>query len=210
MKRTYLSLILFTAVLSPIFSAQAERSIQFKPPQLGAPDARVGGGTRSIGKLLKQAQFTNTEQVQLLAANQTGLTSLAAPTLYWYASSVPPYNIEITVQQGENQPLLKKYIGIIKSAGIQAIRLADYGVTLANGKDYTWSVALITDPKQRSADLLANATIRHEKPTVPLTDIAQMKATGYWYDALAQLVETKSPQLSEFLQQENINITINK
>ncbi len=210
MKRTSLSLILLTAVLSPIFSAQAERSIQFKPPQLGAPNTRVGGGTRSISKLLNQAQFTNTEQVQLLAASQTGLTSLAAPTLYWYASSIPPYNIEIIVQQGENQPLLKKNIGIIKSAGIQAIRLSDYGVTLANGTDYTWSVALITDSAQRSADLLANATIRHETPGTPLTDIAQMKAAGYWYDAVAQLVETKSPQLSEFLQLEDINITTNK
>lgn len=209
MKHTPLLFILFTVGLSPIFSAHAERSIQFKPPQLGAPNTRVGGGTRSIGKILGQAQLTSTEQIQLLAANQTGLTSLATPTLYWYASSIPPYSIEITVQQGGNQPLLKKNIGIIKSAGIQAIRLADYGATLVNGKDYTWSITLITDPTQRSADLLANATIRHQIPAAPLTDIAQMQAAGYWYDAVAQLVETKSPQLSEFLQQEDISIPTN-
>jgi hypothetical protein len=209
MKRTSFSLILLTAILSPIFSAQAERAIQFKPPQLGAPNARIGGGTRSIGKLLNQPQFTGTEQVQLLAASQTGLTSRATPTLYWYASSVPPYTIEITIQQGGNQPLLKKNIGIIRSAGIQAIRLADYGVTLANEKDYTWSVALVSDPAQRATDLIANATIRYETPSTALTDIAQMQATGYWYDAVAQLVESKSPQLSEFLRQENISIPTN-
>lgn len=210
MKHTSLSLILLVAGLFPICSVQAERVIQFKPPQLGAPNDRVPGGTRSITKALSQVQPSTIDQVQLIAANQTRLTSLAAPTLYWYASNIPPYAVEITVQQGANKPLLKKNIGVIRSAGIQAIRLADYGVALTSGQTYTWSVALITDSAHRSADLLANATIRFEKSSTPLADVAQMNAAGYWYDAAAQLVESKSPQLAEFLQQEGINIPANK
>lgn len=146
----------------------------------------------------------------MIAATQTRLTSQAAPTLYWYASNIPPYEVEITVQQSVGKPLLKKNIGVIKSAGIQSIRLADYGVALTSGQTYSWSVALITDAAHRADDLLADATIRYEKSSAPLIDVAQMNAAGYWYDAAAQLVESKSPQLAEFLQKEGIIIPVGK
>jgi hypothetical protein len=206
----HISLILSIVLLSPTFLAHAERSIAFKPPQLGTPGARIGGGTRSIKNALAQANIISVEQAQLFASNHTGLTSLAAPTLYWNVSGIPPYEVEITVQQGENQPILKKNIGIVKTTGIQAIRLADYGVRLIAGQNYTWSVAFITDSEQRSADLLADSTIRYETPAKPLTDTAQMAKAGYWYDAVAQLVETKSPQLPELLRKEGIAITVSK
>ncbi|MCX7068854.1 MAG: DUF928 domain-containing protein [Methylococcales bacterium] len=210
MKRAALSLILFTVVLLPTQATHAERSIAFSPPQLGTPAARVGGGTRSIKKAITQAHVISVGQIQLFAATKTGLTSLATPTLYWNTSSIPPYEVEISVQQGENPPLLKKNIGKISTTGIQAIRLADYGVTLVAGQDYTWSVALITDPEQRSDDLLADATIRYETPTKPLTDTAVMTKAGYWYDAVAQLVETNSPKLPELLRKEGIAFTVAK
>jgi hypothetical protein len=205
MKRlTALSLVL-AALLSPALQADESRAsprIMFKPPQRGAPATRVGGGTRGIGK--------QSTQIQLLASEQTGLTSQATPTLYWYASSTTPHDVEVTVRLDENEPLLEKNIGAIKTPGIQAIHLADYGVTLTPGKDYTWSVAVVTDPKQRSADLFASAVIRLQKPAALLTDVAQMAAAGYWYDTISQLVESKSPQLSELLQQEGISITTDK
>ncbi len=194
--------ILLAAALLPTFAAQAERIISFTPPQLGTPEARVGGGTRGLPIHPAQAAA----QVQLLAASQTGLSSLSAPTLYWHTSNIPPYSVEVTVQQGNNKPLLKKNIGFIKKAGIQAIRLADYGIKLTDGEDYTWSVALITDTKQRSADLLIDASIRYQKPTTPMSDFTQMTAAGYWYDAVAELVETKSPKLQDVLSQEGISI----
>ena len=196
------SVILLISTLLPAFAVQAERSISFTPPQLGAPEARVGGGTRGI----LSSSAATTGQLQLLAANQIGLSSLPSPSLYWHISSVPTYSVEITVQQGNNKPLLKKNIGLIKNTGIQVIRLADYGVKLTEGQDYTWSVALITDPKQRSADLLVDASIRYKKPTTPMTDVTQMTNAGYWYDAVAELVETKSPRLQDLLLQEGIGI----
>ena len=130
MKRTALSLMLITVVLLPTQTTHAERSIAFSPPQLGTPAARVGGGTRGFEKVIAQTHVISGGQIQLFAATKTGLTSLATPTLYWNTSSIPPYEIEISVQQGENQPLLKKNIGKITTKGIQAIRLADYGVAL--------------------------------------------------------------------------------
>jgi hypothetical protein len=207
------ALILLVASLSPCFSVQAEQVATFKPPQLGAPASSTGkGGTRNPFNQTKQTQQPLVaEQIKLLAVKQTGLTALATPTLYWYASNVSPYNVEITVQQGENEPLLEKNIGVIKTAGIQTIRLADYGVTLTAGQNYNWSVAVITDPTKRSADLMVNATIRYEKPTVTLTDIEQKTKAGYWYDAVAQLAEAKNlPQLQDLLNKEGIAVTVTK
>jgi hypothetical protein len=206
MKPISLSLILLTTVLSPTFSAQADG---FKPPQTGTPESRVGGGTRSITDILKQIEPQTTEQIKLLASNQTGLSSSAAPTLYWYTASVPSQPLEITVQSiNEVKPLLKKNIGIIRAAGIQTIRLADYGVKLEKGKNYTWSVSPPINNSAQAA--FASASIRHETPKEPLTDLKQMTAAGYWYDAVKQLVESKSPQLSSFLQKEGISIPTDK
>ncbi len=206
MKRmTSLSLMLLTAVLLPVFSAQAEQAILFKPPQLGAPEVRVGGGTRGIQGIDKQAN-----KIQLLAAKQIGLTSSATPTLYWYAPKSSASNVKITVSLGENEPLLEKNIDAIKTHGIQTVRLADYGVSLAAGQDYTWSIAVVGDSEQSSAAQFANATIRYVIPATPLTDVAQMAEAGYWYDTVTTLVETKSPQLEKFLQQEGINIKTGK
>jgi hypothetical protein len=225
------TLILLAATLSACFSVQAEQAPTFKP-QSGAPASSAGSGThfnppqsvgapaRSTGSATrgdleekaKQIQQPSVaEQIQLLATKQTKLTALATPTLYWYASNTSPYNVKITVWQGENEPLLEKNIGTIKTAGIQTIRLADYGVTLTAGQTYSWSVAVSTDPKNPSGDLLVNATIRYEKPAKPLTDIEQQTKAGYWYDAVAQLAEAKKlPQLQDLLNKEGIAVTVTK
>jgi hypothetical protein len=184
----------------------------FKPLKSGAPARSTGSGTRNPFNQEKQTQPPSVaEQIQLLAVKQTGLTALATPTLYWYAPNISPYNVEITVRQGENEPLLEKNIGVIKTAGIQAIRLASYGVTLTAGQTYNWSVAVITDPTKRSDDSLVNATIRYEKPAKPLTDIEQQTKAGYWYDAVAQLAEAKKlSQLQDLLNKEGIAVTVTK
>jgi hypothetical protein len=215
MKRTMkLWAILCIAMLSPTFFAQAEEpAAEFTPPQLGAPTARIGGGTRDISNVLTGALTTPdqaTAQIELLANHQIGLTSVATPTLYWYAPTLLPYNIEITVQQTNNPPLLKKTIGVIKTAGMQKIQLSNYGIKLMEGQDYTWSVTVITNPAQRTANVLTSAAIRYQQPSTPLTDTKQMLKEGYWYDAVTQLVESHSPQLTELLQQEDININLNK
>jgi hypothetical protein len=210
MKRITLLPLLLAVVLLPSEVVHADRTVAFKPPKLGNPAERVGGGTRSVIKALAKAHVTGVEQIQLFASNKTGLTSQVAPTLYWNISNALPYDIEITVQQGKDTPLLKKNIGQVKAKGTQSISLADYGVSLVEGKDYTWSIALITDPAKRSNDLVVDSSIRYKALSKPLDDASELSKAGYWYDAVAQLVETNSPQLPSLLNQEGIAIVTSK
>lgn len=204
-RMTSFSLMLLSATLLPLSLAYAEQTILFKPPQLGAPAIRVGGGTRAISGLTKQAP-----KIQLLATKQIGLTSSATPTLYWYAPKDSGDNAKITLYQGENEPLLEKSISIVKTTDIQAVNLADYGINLIAGQDYTWSITVAGDSEKGKADLFANAVIRYTPSATPLTDAAKMAEAGYWYDTVAKLIETKSSQLDGLLKQEGINIKAGK
>ena len=192
----------------------------FKVPSTGAPSDRVGAGTRHsdtkqeealettpvpapVTRSMTQNQAVGTfEKAQLLASSKFALTASSSPTLYWYVATVPAHGAEI-VLQSSNKTLLKKTVKVTK-AGMQSIRLADLGVQLKADTSYVWSVAVIVDPKQRSKDLSNFANIRYQQPDETLTSVQDMKQAGYWYDAIAQLVESHSPQLSNELSQEGI------
>lgn len=187
------------AALLPALSAQADKPIFFKPPALGAPATRIGGGTRGIsGESVK---------IQVLAPEQTALTGRASPTLYWHVSGPSSRSVEVSLSlESESDPVLEKKLGPVTAPGIQAIRLADMGVELKAGQEYRWAVALVADAEQRSGDQFASATIRREIPAAPLTDPADLAAAGYWYDALEQLIESKSPQVNDLLGQADIHL----
>ena len=211
MKRmTSFSLILLAVTVIPSLSVHAEPPVVFKPPQSGAPTSgTVGGGTRSINLKDLSAASKQESNIQLLATKKIGLSSSVAPTLYWYTPKSSSDTVKLTIRQNENAPLLEKNIGTIKKAGIQTIHLADYGVNLVAGQDYTWSITVAGKSKHHSA-AEASASIRYELPATPLTEATQMSDAGYWYDAVKQLIETNSPDLNSFLQHEGISITVNK
>jgi Flp pilus assembly protein TadD len=70
---------------------------------------------------------------------------------------------------------------------------------LKPGKQYQWSVTLVTNPKRRSKDILAGATIERfalsEATASKLTQADRSEAVrlyaeaGHWYDAVAVLSE---------------------
>lgn len=191
--------LLFAALL-PALPAHADKPIFFKPPAMGAPATRIGGGTRGIsGESVK---------IQVLAPDQTALTSRAAPTLYWHVSGPSSRSVEVSLSlESESEPVVEKKLGQVAAPGIQAIRLAELGVELKPGQEYRWVVALVADAEQRSGDQFASATIRRETPAQPLFDAADLAAAGYWYDALEQLVEGKSAQVDDLLGQADIHLS---
>lgn len=183
-------------------AGQVTKTLLYQPPRgLGAPSAgrRVGGGTRGTNK--------SVPILSVLAPGHTGLTIREQPDLYWFASDVVtnPVELTLTLEKGDT-PLLEKRLPVPTKAGIQRLRLSDYGVKLIPGERYNWSIALVLDPKRRSKDIIAMGAIeRVERADInpagaPTTDsFYRLAADGLWYDAvmaISELIETTPTDLA--------------
>jgi len=186
-------------------TGQVTKTLLYQPPRgLGAPSAgrRVGGGTRGTNKSIPI--------LSVLAPGHTGLTVREQPDLYWFASDVVtnPVELTLTLEKGDT-PLLEKRLPVPTKAGIQRVRLSDYGVKLIPGERYIWSIALVFDPKRRSKDIIAMGTIERVEradmnpaalAAAPTTDaFYRFAADGLWYDAvmvISELIETAPADLA--------------
>ena len=80
-----------------------------------------------------------------------------------------------------------------RGAGIQRIRLRDYGVQLRPGAIYQWSVALVPDPSRRSHDLVALGYVeRVSASSVGAGDARAQAEAGLWYDTIETLSDQSS------------------
>jgi hypothetical protein len=143
----------------------------------------------------------------VLAPGHTGLTVREQPDLYWFASDVvtSPVELTLTLEKGDT-PLLEKRLSVPTKAGIQRVRLSDYGVKLIPGERYNWSISLVLDPKRRSKDIIAVGAIeRVERADInlaaaPTTDaFYRFAADGLWYDAvmvISELIEAKPTDMA--------------
>ena len=177
-------------------TGQVTKTLLYQPPRgLGAPSAgrRVGGGTRGTNK--------SVPILSVLAPGHTGLTMREQPDLYWFASDVVtnPVELTLTLEKGDT-PFLEKRLPAPTKAGIQKVCLSDYGVKLIPGERYTWSIALVLDPKRRSKDVIAVGAIERVEradmnlAAAPTTDaFYRLAADGLWYDAvmaISELIDT--------------------
>jgi Domain of Unknown Function (DUF928) len=166
--------------------------IVFRPPLPGAPDRRVGGGTRAPGE---PSLF-----VSVLTPCTTGLTTQEQPDLYWYLSELTSYPLDLTIIEDEAmRPLLVAQITPPFQPGIQRVRLRDYNVHLKSGVEYGWSVAVVPDTERRSKDIRAAGAIERVERTPEL--LARLKQAdkrrdplvyaefGIWYDAVSTVSE---------------------
>ncbi len=201
-------------------TGQVMKTVLYQPPRgLGAPSAgrRVGGGTRGTNKSIPI--------LSVLAPGHTGLTVREQPDLYWFASDVVtnPVELTLTLEKGDT-PLLERRLPVPIHAGVQRVRLSDYGIKLIPGEHYNWSIALVLDPKRRSKDVIAVGAIeRVERAGLdqaalaagPTTDsFYRFAADGLWYDAvmtISELIESAPTdpalrkQRAELLDQVNLS-----
>jgi Domain of Unknown Function (DUF928) len=171
--------------LNQRLAAAADNPV-YVPPQRGAPGGRVGGSTRGTGMV---------PLLSALAPDHTGLTVQEQASLFWYLSNSTIYPIELTIIDDQTiRPLLERRISGPIQPGIQRVRLGDYGMHLAPGVPYRWSVALVVDPDNRSRDIIAGGII--ERIALPEALRAKLARAGkaqtppiyaeagLWYDAL--------------------------
>jgi hypothetical protein len=168
-------------------------ALVYKPPLLGAPAGRVGGGTRS-------GSARDIFVLSALVPEDTGLTMSEQPSLYWFISTATTLPVEVAITDPQaTQPLIETRLPSPTKPGIQRIRLADLGVRLAPGTAYRWSVSVIPDANRRSRDLLAGGVIQRVAAPAGLQEkLAQSRKeehpflyaeAGLWYDALGSISE---------------------
>lgn len=171
-------------------NAPASPKISYRAAKGSASAARVTGGSRGNG----DAAVT----LDVLAPNDTGLTTEEQPSLFWYQSKPAKARFELTlIEDDKVKPVFEVNVEQASQAGIQRLRLADKGVKLAPGVEYKWVVALVTDPNNRSTDLVASGFIKRVeaspelkaklKDAAPSAVPAIYAEAGIWHDALGSL-----------------------
>ncbi len=192
---------------APLAGAKPKGQPIFKAPNFGAPQTRVGGGSRGVNG-------TNVS-LQVLVPEQIALTTQAMPSLYWYQSAPAEAHLEVTlVEPHQPKPLLSlKAPSAMSTAGIHRLNLAQHKLSLKPGVTYRWTVALVTDEKNRSSDLIATGAIQRVEPgkdwgakllnASPAEKVEIYAQEGIWYDALQLLSEliTANPNEPAFRDQ---------
>ena len=194
--------VIKTLVASALFisaNVYAEPALMLNLPKTGAPETRIGGGTRGIGK--------SDISVQPLAPAQTAITSQGAPTLYYYVTGVTNNAVEFSIATESGEVLTEQNLPNVSKTGIQEIKLSDFNVQLEKGKEYRWTVSVVTDAENRGKDVISSATIRREDTNIALNDTKKLAEAGVWYDLLQTLSEQKSSQIPALLKQIDINIS---
>ncbi len=186
--------------------AHKTKRIIYKPPSRGAPAARVGAGTRGVEGA--------GPELRVLTPDHTGYSSSPQPTLYWYLSQTMSARFEVAlINDLEIEPIMETTLDREIKAGINRLNLADYDVSLKPGVVYQWSVALVTDPGQRSSDSIASGRVKY----VPLSEAQETTLdaasddevmwffanAGYWYDLYDRLsgLITKQPNNKDLVSQ---------
>lgn len=166
-------------------AATSSPSMRFIPPLRGMPKRRIGGGTRAPGEKLPT--------LSILAPESLAWTLQRSPTLYWRLSTPFDGVVELTiVVPGEIEPLLERRLEGPFAAGIHTVDLNAYGLLLEPTVEYEWYLALVLDPMQRSADIVAGAALSYHPIDLPpirtcrpssVGLAATYAAAGYWLDA---------------------------
>lgn len=173
-----------------------------KPTRGSFPRDLTGAATRGRGN-------GNAPLVLALAPDHLGLTVNEQPTLYWFLESDSAIRVDFTLIDEESvNPLLEITMAGPLRGGIHAVRLADHGLSLAPGRWYEWSVAVVGGGRDPSEDRVSRGFItRTEMPADVAKQIEARGAeqavnvlaeAGLWYDAITALsvgIETHEEKL---------------
>jgi hypothetical protein len=151
------------------------------------PGGRMGGSTRGPA-------VCPSELLALVPVDHVGLTAEAQPTLYWFLGEETGCRIDFVLNDPQaTRPLVERELRGPHGAGIHALSLADFGVSLEPGRVYTWFVQIVPDPEARSKDTLSGGQVERVAPPSegsepsPVARARVLGREGLWYDALAAL-----------------------
>jgi hypothetical protein len=167
----------------------------YRPP---LPQDQLKGGTVSgAGTRGGSAGACGTRVSVLVPIDHGGFTLEAQPTLYFLLSSDTSCKIELVLNDRRRvPPLVEAAVKTPPRAGLHAIRLADFGISLEPNVDYDWFVQVRRNANDQVPETFAGGQIRRIAPPDGLAaDLAKPGAQraetlgerSIWYDAVAAL-----------------------
>jgi hypothetical protein len=134
-----------------------------------------------------------------LAPEHVAFTGDAAPALFWSLAAPLPEGSKLLfriLEERSGEALVERELPTPTAVGLQRIRLAEQGATLAPGIVYSWFVVLRADPENPARDQLAQGWIERREISAtaaePAALPAQLAQAGLWYDALAAALELRA------------------
>jgi hypothetical protein len=159
----------------------------YRPPKDHVPRARIESGMRGGAG--------NELTIIALVPDHVGFTTKKDPTLYWHVSQATSLPVQFTLTDSRSvRPIAEILLPHPKHAGVQTVRLKDYGISLDPGIQYRWSVSIRPDPDKPSEDLVTGGMIERIEfnegsalgfPHACNKDaVSRYAEAGLWYDAI--------------------------
>lgn len=178
----------------PRFSQPIEDNLS---PGLGSPSQPTTRG----GCTIKDQK--NKELIPLLPKNKIGRTVSEYPEFFFYLPQSEAKVAEFVLQDDKGKQIYQTTLNINNSSGVIGISIpTNKNVSpLQIGKNYSWSIALICDDQDRSADVFQRGIVRRVEVSADIRSQLQkaeprLKAviyaqTGIWQDALSTLIAAR-------------------
>lgn len=139
----------------------------------------------------------------LVPENQIGRTVSEYPEFFFYLPETEAQIAEFVLEDENGNQIYQTNLNINNSSGVIGVSIpTNKNVSpLQLGKNYRWSVALICDDKDRSADVFEKSIVRRVEVSADIRSQLEkanprLKAiiyaqTGIWQDALSTLVTAR-------------------
>ncbi len=186
------------------YSSHNHRQINAQlPPPPKNPDETTGGGTRDGGRCPQDA-MTSQPLTALSPVTEPGLTVADRPTFLAYVPQTTAQTVEFSLFDQNNKGIYQTTFALTNTPGIVSFRLPPKAPPLEIGKDYTWSLAMICNPKNRLQDQFVRGRIRRiqldwalmnqiEKAS-PKERVSLYRSADVWYEAILTLFELQRSQ----------------
>lgn len=183
---------------APILVSQ---NVNFRPPDVGAPDNRQGATHRG------EACPKELSIIALIPQSNRGLTVSESPTFLAYVSQKST-SVEFNLQAEDGTEVYTTDFKVDKP-GIVEVRIPEAAgkqQSLEVGKRYQWSFSVICNPNDRSGDYFVKGFVQRVEPgptlkndlanAEPLAKAIAYANSGIWYETVSTLAQMlrKSPE----------------
>jgi hypothetical protein len=187
------------------YNSHNQRQINAQlPPPPKNPEETTGGGTRDGGRC-PQDPITSDQPLTVLSpVTEPGLTVAERPTFLVYVPQTTAQTAEFSLLDQNNKGIYQTTFALINTPGIVSFNLPPNAPPLEIGKDYTWSFAMICNPKNRLQDQFVRGRIRRTEldsalmsqieKAAPKERVSLYRTADVWYEALFTLFELQRSQ----------------